>query len=370
MDCSAYRAIIVFLLRFVVNERFKNICLMTASIIFCAALAEAVARVALGFSPGTEINFLSQDRIVPGLTLGRPNSVQRQRYNRGDFDVTVNFNRYGLRDPEDVSRARPDDLLIVGDSFAFGHGVEEMDRFSSLLRDDHQLRVFNVAVPTHLSGYRALLAYARKIGSKSNKLILVICMENDLVKKDGDGDSSISLPGDKRIPLVQSASALKPYLKSLKLYLVQNSALYYLVTSVVHGSPAVASVFGKVGLVDSYMSDYSIKMLPVDIDLSAKTVASIIRGYDATIVLVPNRFEWLKDDSGASSYFRSVHEQFSSKLGELGLNVIDLRPIFNQSSDPLAEFHFPNDGHWNRKGHRLAADALWSALQVGSLSKN
>jgi phospholipase/lecithinase/hemolysin len=43
--------------------------------------------------------------------------------------------------------------------------------------------------------------------------------------------------------------------------------------------------------------------------------------------------------------------------------VVDLRDRFEQSGNPLS-YHFANDTHWNKEGHRLAAEALAEVLQT------
>lgn len=87
----------------------------------------------LNFSRDNNIEFYRRNDIVPGVTLGQFNSTVRQRKNTGDYDVFIDFNKYGLRDTSDVSKAKESSLLIVGDSFTFGLGIETGKRFSDLV---------------------------------------------------------------------------------------------------------------------------------------------------------------------------------------------------------------------------------------------
>lgn len=92
-----------------------------ATITFLIALVviqELSIRLALpDFNPSKHLEFSWH---VDDLTLGRPGAKQRQIKNTGDFNVEVQFNRYGLRDKQDVSLAGPKDFIFVGDSFIFG----------------------------------------------------------------------------------------------------------------------------------------------------------------------------------------------------------------------------------------------------------
>jgi hypothetical protein len=44
--------------------------------------------------------------------------------------------------------------------------------------------------------------------------------------------------------------------------------------------------------------------------------------------------------------------------------MLDLRPLLEAGGAPLA-YHFNNDGHWNARGHALAAEAIAKCLTAG-----
>ena len=124
---------------------------------------ELAVRVFLpAFDPSGQFRFAYDSG--DGLMLGQPGTVARQRKNTGDYDVAVRINARGLRDDKDVAQARASDTAVVGDSFAWGWGVAPPDRFSDRLRGLTGRRVFNLATPTDLAGYGALLEHAGQIG--------------------------------------------------------------------------------------------------------------------------------------------------------------------------------------------------------------
>ena len=84
------------------------------------ALAEGLTRLlAPAFDPSGRFTF---DHEIADLVLARPGTVARQVKNAGDYDVAVRINHHGLRDVRDISTARPGDVVVVGDSFAWGWG--------------------------------------------------------------------------------------------------------------------------------------------------------------------------------------------------------------------------------------------------------
>ena len=164
------------------KNKLVNLSIFFFTSLICVFCSELIMRKILHFSQDTQVNFYSRDEIVPGVKLGKFNATFRQRKNTGDYDVTIDFNEYGLRDTRDVSKAKEDSFLIVGGSFTFGHGTNSGKRFSDLLFSKYGQDVYNVAIPGGLNGYESLINYAKKLGSKSKNLVLVISMETDLIK--------------------------------------------------------------------------------------------------------------------------------------------------------------------------------------------
>ncbi len=76
--------------------------------------------------------------------------------------------------------------------------------------------------------------------------------------------------------------------------------------------------------------------------------------YNAVILIIPSRGLWQGDRRDVES---RIHDDFVRMLRSRDLSVIDLRPRFELKASPL-DYHFPLDGHWNPRGHELAARSL------------
>ncbi len=245
--------------------------------------------------------------------------------------------------------------MFVGDSFTFGWEVEQTERFSNQLGTMLGVRTFNLAMPsTNFAGYEKLVHYAERNGASIGRLVVGVSMENDLCNYEQLARARRSArPRHTGFSFGKAFTISK---KSLATY----TASYHALTSVMHQIPILKSFGISMGLVvDNIAGMLKNEFDPVKIRSSAIQLAEIASKYHTTIVIIPSRGLWTGDNQ---SNERLVHEAFLKNLREQELTVVDLRPQFEQSGDPLS-YHFKFDGHWNRDGHRLAAKAIASRVQ-------
>ena len=333
------------------KKKFVNFSIFLFTSLVCVSCSELVMRKFLNFSQGTLINFYRRDEIVPGLKLGEFNTTLRQRKNTGDYDVAIDINSYGLRDTRDLAKAKEASFLIVGDSFTFGHGIQTGKRFSDLLFSKYDKDVYNVAIPVGLNGYKSLINYAEKLGAKSKNLVLVICMENDLLKFN-DEDLVSKLELDKK----NKDNKFKIFVHYLKSFMMNNSALYFSITSALHQNEWAKNFLTEAGLINPNIN--TSEFINKDLVGSASFIKNLTSKFDSFIVLIPNRYNWAGSQERIIKY-RNEHTIFKKELKKRGLAVLDLREKFEDiSTEPLIEFHFAQDGHWNEKGHSIAAEEI------------
>lgn len=128
----------------------------------------------------------------------------------------VSFNKLGFRDKKALAASGPADWHVLGDSFSMGWGVQEQERYSSMLQSQLSTNVYNIAIPTDIQGYARLAAYAQRSGSSIENLIVGICMENDLRLYDVDPD----------IGGLAENLAKRPRSPNLRTWLKTHSAVY------------------------------------------------------------------------------------------------------------------------------------------------
>jgi hypothetical protein len=95
---------------------------------------------------------------------------------------------------------------------------------------------------------------------------------------------------------------------------------------------------------------------PAVIDSSADRLREIAERYRTLVVLIPSRALWVGNSRSRAIEDR-VHTAFVVALQRRGIDVLDLQPVLEAQLAPLA-YHFANDGHWNVRGHALAAHAI------------
>jgi hypothetical protein len=315
----------------------------------CAALVglmivEFAARViAPAYDPTGHVAFT----LLPdGTPIGPPGAVRRLVKNTGDYDVQVRFNSLGLRDSKSIAVSGVDSIFVVGDSFGFGWGVEEAQRFSNLLEDRLSRLVFNISAgAADFDGYDHLIRYAEANRARIGTLVVSVCMENDL-REYGPEE-----PGQVRLSTFAGVKA----------FLTEHSAVYGLVAVAIHRTPWLARAATQTGLLspnlaaiaESDVSDGAIKS-------SAARLRRLVAGRRAVILIVPSRALWVGTDAHRRQTARA-HDAFVRALRQAGLKVVDVRAAFELQGNPLS-LHFANDGHWTAVGHRIAADALARAI--------
>ncbi|MBI3197244.1 MAG: SGNH/GDSL hydrolase family protein [Rhodospirillales bacterium] len=311
----------------------------------CVALVlmEGLTRLLLpAFDPSGRFEFRYK---VGSLWLGQPGVAQRQVKNTGDFDVAVRINRHGLRDTRDIAEATAGDLVVVGDSFAWGWGVDAEERFSDRLQALTGRRTFNLATPTNIAGYEALLDYARSLGARIGQVVVAVCLENDLAVYDA-------------VDQAEDDPAV-----GWKEWLAERSAAYLLLTTVAHQTPWLNALAVRAGVIIPNLEGISKNDYESEaIDSSAKKLLALSKRYRLLVVLIPSRALWVGENRSVED---RVHKELVAALVKRGVAVLDLRPLFEKGGAPLAH-HFANDGHWTARGHALAAEAIAKCLEVGT----
>jgi hypothetical protein len=149
-----------------------------------------------------------------------------------------------------------------------------------------------------------------------------------------------------------------------KAYLATHSALYVALSTFVHQNSILRPLAVRSGwLVENLSGIGRNELSETIIRSSVKKLVAITRPFSAIILIIPSRGLWAGNNIPTE---KAVHDHFVAELMNAGLEIVDMRPIFERTGDPL-QFHFRNDGHWNALGHRKAAEALAAHIELRDL---
>jgi hypothetical protein len=322
------------------------------SICLALGVAEGLTRLFFpAFDPSGQYAF---DYRVGDLRLATPGAIARQKKNTGDFDVTVRINRLGLRDDKDASRATGDDIIVVGNSYAWGWGVEASQRFSDLVQAKTGIRVFNVTVPGDLETDLELLRYVRTLGAAPPRLAIVaVGLEYDI--------HVYGAP--PAVEATDEVPSVRGWLSDRRLafshWLAGRSAAYVLALTAIHQTPWLNALGVRLGMIVPNFAGMSENVYaPEKIDTSVRLLQQIAQSQKTLVVLIPSRGLWVGSERADED---KTHRALVTALRDRGIDVLDLRAAFEAGGAPL-QYHFANDGHWNERGHALAADAIAARL--------
>ncbi|MDL1892454.1 SGNH/GDSL hydrolase family protein [Sphingobacteriales bacterium CHB3] len=359
-------------------------------------LLEAIVRIIEPHATGVYVAF-NDDMILNHVI---PPNVQG-RLIRTDFDTDFNTNSLGLRDREFTVSKPPNTfrILMLGDSFTVGEGVNHAETFSKLLEaalnanapSERRIEVINAGV----GSYSPLLEflYLRHNGLQLQPDLVVLNFDiSDLyddiqysqtVRLDGDG-VPVAAPFDPTLNRsIKADSFLSRLMLEVKDFLKDHIRLYNFVRFRVYlrneqrkreGSRSGDLRFDKLAQLRSHY----INRGDEDWALSLEYISLIRdtlqhRNIDFWITLYPygiqvNGWEWREgrkfwDFEADSVYSMWPQEHMEKFCNKAGIKVINMCEDFKNASVPERPLYHTFDGHWTSAGHELATAKLRSHLE-------
>ena len=331
-------------------------------------------------------------------------------YRRREYTVEVRINSQGLRDPE--RRVEPDPrtfrVLALGDSFVEGYTVDLGETVTQRL--ESRLRaagcpseVINGATAAY-STDQEYLFYKTDGARYQASVVLVFFYWNDVIYTDrqdyfGTPKPAFEMGGGvlhlHRYPVKEKPRSAPQAEAEDATEAPSGSALLELVRERLWVSaPDVHDAFARLGLWNPIpRATPRLEMLVYDrrdlapVEDAWEKAGAVLQalkkdvedhGAHLAIVHVPGRMEiqdssWratqklyrLKDGAWDLDKVRNKLKGFGASLG---IPVIDLVPALRAAESPLQGTYFIFDGHWNARGHDVAAQAVLDWMkQSGSL---
>ncbi|MEX0694502.1 MAG: hypothetical protein WD075_08675 [Rhodospirillales bacterium] len=269
--------------------------------------------------------------------------------NNGDFRARIRINAFGLRNDEPVTAA-DGKVWVIGDSMAFGWGVEATETYTAVISDALGAPAYNIASPgTNVCGYQAL-AGRIPADNKPRAVIVGLILENDLMQYDCTRYAN--KPARQQNPDLFS-------LGTLKITLTEHSALYNFFTVAMKRVDIIREALIALGVVNKSHA-YRNQLDGLDVERITKSTAAELQRLKAmfdpatpfAVMIAPARFEIANDDPK----FKIIRQSMVSALQHHGIAYID--PIDAFRAAGFKDTHFVHDGHWSANGHRIAGTAI------------
>lgn len=256
----------------------------------------------------------------------------RCRFTGLEFDTEVNANSFGLRDDEE-SLVAPE-IVVLGDSYAMGHGVEDRQAFPQVLERLLGRKVLNGGISSF--GTARALKLLRLLDTSAARVIVIQYSSNDVdenVSLLRNGELPI-LPEEKYHEIVEREQAWGDYRNWL-----------------LPGLAVVKQLGDKIAELALPSQDRNHIALEAEAFRNAVAGASdLLRGRHV-VVLELNTFE--KTDS------RFI-DAAEARLADLGLTLTFL----DVSSVLTRQDYFVFDGHIRPSGHEKVATVLSRAIKA------
>jgi len=341
-----------------------NISLLFLSTLFALVLSEVALRL-MGFSP----MYVSPERDrfwkYDSLLGWSHQPGQEGTFETPQFQSNVRINDKGLRDrPHSYERQNDTErILVLGDSFAWGYGVEESERFSQLLEKSMDVEVINAGV----SGYstdQELLWYRNEGIKYETNIVILVVTGNDV----GDNDQELvsTIYYKPKFVLEDDQLVLKGYpvpktspQGKIVYSLSQRSALaYFLVQRYFDIRSSYGKIRGNSAHTSPSESAASQPAEPFQLTIALiNEMRAIAESGNAKFMLVTTDRWW-------NSRSSENYQDFISALRAEHFLVLDVEAM---SGFDMEEMLIPADGHWSQAGHKFVAKKIKALIETRHL---
>ena len=271
----------------------------------------------------------------------------------------VNADAEGEEEPDlQPVAAAQDRLWVIGDSMAFGWGVERHETYTAVIARLSGQPTYSVAGPGNdVCGYQALIDRMPD-GIKPRAAIVGLVLENDVRAYDCQAKAAASA----RTGMSETVSFFN--LRRLKQTLTIHSAFYNVLAVSLKRVPMINQLMMSLGLVSrEHVVRYALDTagLGQRIEKTAEAVtklkAMLPPGIPFAVFLAPARFE-IRDNH---PFYAEVRHKITAALTARGVAVIDPYLAFRELGFEVV--YFPHDGHWAAAGHQVAGATVAAWLE-------
>lgn len=325
-----------------------------------------------------------------------------------EFNEPIRFNSRGLRGPIYPYQKPPNTfrILLIGDSFTIGFGVSTNDRVGGKLQEhlNHaglQQRVEVISLGTMGYSTDQELIWLREDGLKYQPDLVVLIFHYDDVWDNAQSDKQaigttrpkpLFVIKDGRlsltnVPVRKTAEKPNSRLDRVKDLLYAHSRLYTFCIRALHNSPRLYRMAANAGLTSRRTTpemEAALQELQVfarkptpEVETAWETTRLLLRQMQSDVTAAGARFLVFKIPIRERIYpddLKNLLKEFELPEDALDMDQVatttdqicsdesiaflDPAPQFREEAKKGQRLYWKYDGHWNRAGHELAAQAL------------
>jgi len=371
----------------------KNLVAFAVSVLICLFLTEGAVRV---FLPQF-LRPVLRER-VDGLFCLRAD-LDARIFSPGEFDTRIKTTSQRFRGDEEFTRTPPHEvarIAILGDSFAFGNGVNDEESYPAVLADAlndetvmpgrvpgvpggaTRFEVLNTGIPNSGTGDQALWYEHWVKDFAPHLVVLTVYGGNDVW--DEIQDSKFELTPSGAVPMdreaVEARGGLEAKLQSAVLkipgymYLTQHSHLLYAVrTAVTVSFSRRVDTKGRTlptASDDDPKADLAIDKIAAEIHWLRQRVEA--SGAEFVIVFIPQRNEFLEQtrESRGSHRSRSLAARVRHEADRADISYLDLTAaVASRLARNPGTLYYLKDDHMRPDGYRLVGEEVAHFLLNG-----
>jgi hypothetical protein len=370
---------------------YKATRIIIVNILISFALVEIIAIVWVeilknGHAPMRALSGLSTSPIYVDVNpvfgvWHLPNAHNRMI--KPGINAAYSFNTIGARDFERPLHSTSPRIVLIGDSFAEGYGVDTCARFSNILEGDLNVPVLNFGTGGGFGSTQERLLY-ESMASRFDHAIVLLCLlpDNDFDDDDLEfgkkytrdryrpylvpkGDSETDFEVQYFVPNIEESSwhpsnigqrqRMVYYIEAIcKTQSYAGSALALRAnTGRWRGRRVPANSNIEVESRYNSFSDEGLSIMVDNIYHILEVCESEQR--KLVVVLIPTLRDILAYHQNPRCLLTHKLEQYFA--ANPSFRILDLLPVFSGTVD-FEELYFKYDPHWNERGHALAAKIL------------
>ena len=262
-----------------------------------------------------------------------------------DYSVNVEINSQGLRDQEySIDKSSKKRMLILGDSFGWGFGVEVNERFSEVIEERHpDWEIINASVSGYGTDQQFLYLRERGVTYKPDAVVLVMSgtdFHNNTVGEEYWYYKPVFQVSDGRLEVQNVPVPASTLLQRIRRFVFANTYLGHGILGVewklmsfLRGRAPSGSILAGNEPAESEEDAVTYHLV--------KAIAQTCASQSIQFFVVTGKMS-------------ADHER---EIGDLAHQNGIPALILGTSIDSVgSSLRFPHDEHWNRDGHKFVAD--------------